>query len=184
MTISLGATKRHFLRRTHAAGFLAASALSLAALLTSGPALAHEFKAGDIVIDHPWSRQTPEGAKVAGGFLVLKNEGSQADRLIGVSSSIAMRSEIHEMAVDDKGVMTMRPVEGGLEIPAGGSVALEPGSYHLMFMGLATRPVEGESFPATLEFEKAGKIEVEFAVSAMGGAPKHDGHSRTMNHGG
>jgi hypothetical protein len=178
MSTFLRASAPVFARRSHLAGLLAASALSLAALLGSVPvSQAHEFKAGDIAIGHPWSRQTPEGAKVAGGFLKLTNTGATADRLVGVSSPISMKGEVHEMAVDDKGVMTMRPVEGGIEIPAGGSVELKPGSYHLMFMGLTSRPVEGESFEATLEFEKAGKVEVEFAVEAMGGAPKHDGHS-------
>ena len=182
MSISIRASALVFARRTHLAGVLTATALSLAALVASTPVShAHEYKAGDIVIDHPWSRQTPEGAKVAGGFLVLTNTGSEADRLIGVSSPISMKGEVHEMAVDDKGVMTMRPVEGGLEVPAGGSVALKPGSYHLMFMGLTARPVEGESFEATLEFEKAGKVAVEFNVEAMGGAPKAAGHS---GHGG
>ncbi len=182
MSTSLRASALAFVRRTHLAGVLAATALSLAALVASAPAShAHEFKAGDIVIDHPWSRQAPEGAKVAGGFLVLTNTGAAADRLVGVSSPISMKSEVHEMAVDDKGVMTMRPVEGGLEVPAGGSVELKPGSYHLMFMGLTTRPVEGDTFEATLEFEKAGKVAVEFNVEAMGGAPKHEGHS---GHGG
>jgi periplasmic copper chaperone A len=182
MSTSLRASALVFVRRTHIAGVLTATALSLAALLASAPASqAHEYKAGDIVIGHPWSRQTPEGAKVAGGFLVLTNTGATADRLVGVSSSISMKGEVHEMAVDDKGVMTMRPVDGGIEVPAGGSVELKPGSYHLMFMGLTARPVEGETFEATLEFEKAGKVAVEFAVEAMGGAPKHEGHS---GHGG
>ncbi|RST85877.1 copper chaperone PCu(A)C [Aquibium carbonis] len=182
MSTFLRASALDFARRTHLAGVLTATALSFAALLASAPpSLAHDFKAGDIVIDHPWSRQTPEGAKVAGGFLVLNNTGTEADRLIGVSSPISMKGEVHEMAVDDKGVMTMRPVEGGIEVPAGGSVELKPGSYHLMFMGLTARPVEGETFEATLEFEKAGKVDVEFAVEAMGGAPKHEGHG---GHGG
>jgi copper(I)-binding protein len=182
MSKLISASARRFLRRTHAGGLLAATVLSIAALASTMPGLlAHEYKAGSIVIDHPWSRQTPEGAKVAGGFLTLTNNGAAADRLVGVTSSISMRGEIHEMAVDDKGVMTMREVEGGIEIPAGGTVELKPGSFHLMFMGLNARPVEGEAFTATLEFETAGKVEVEFAVEAMGGAPKHDGHG---NHGG
>ncbi|MDN2580794.1 copper chaperone PCu(A)C [Aquibium sp. ELW1220] len=182
MSTSLRASALSFARRAHLAGILTASSLSLAALFASAPAShAHEYKAGDIAIGHPWSRQTPEGAKVAGGFLVLTNTGATADRLVGVSSPISMKGEIHQMAVDDKGVMTMRPVEGGLEVPAGGSVELKPGSYHLMFMGLTARPVEGDNFEATLEFEKAGKVTVEFAVEGMGGAPKHEGHS---GHGG
>src|SRR5690606_25228833 len=79
--------------------------------------LAHEFKFGDLEIGHPWSRATPHGAQVAGGYMTITNQGSSADRLVSVSSDISDKAEIHEMAVKD-GVMTMRPVEGGLEIPA------------------------------------------------------------------
>src|SRR5690606_26613858 len=93
--------------------------------------LAHEFKFGDLEIGHPWSRATPHGAQVAGGYMTITNQGSSADRLVSVSSDISDKAEIHEMAVKD-GVMTMRPVEGGLEIPAGATIELKPGGYHLM----------------------------------------------------
>lgn len=182
MSATIRASTHRFLRRTHAAGLAAATLLSLFAVVSL--ASAGEFKAGDIAIGQPWSRAAPEGAKVAGGFLVLTNAGSEPDRLVGVSSPISMKGEVHEMAIDDKGVMTMRPVEGGLEIPAGETVELKPGSYHLMFMGLTARPAEGDTFTATLEFEKAGTVDVEFAVEAMGGMPKQNGHSGTMKHGG
>ena len=178
MSISIRASAHFFLRRTHAAGLAAAAVLSLLSVVTL--ASAHEFKAGDLTIGHPWSRATPEGAKVAGGFLTLTNAGSQPDRLVGVSSPISTKGEVHEMAIDGKGVMTMRPVEGGLEIPAGETVELKPGSYHLMFMGLTARPAEGERFAATLEFEKAGTVDVEFTVEAMGGMPKHEEHGAGM----
>jgi copper(I)-binding protein len=130
-------------------------------------ALAHEFKLGDLEIDHPWSRATPPGAQVAGGYLTVVNHGGQADRLLSVTSDISARAEIHEMAVKD-GVMTMRPVKGGVEIPAGGKVELKPGGYHLMLMGLKQPAKKGDSFPATLTFEKAGSVTVEFQVEAMG----------------
>ena len=96
--------------------------------------LAHEFKVGDLEIEHPWSRATPAGAKVAGGYFTIINKGSTPDRLLSISSDISDKAELHEMGVKD-GVMTMRPVTGGLEIPAGGKVALAPGGYHLMFIG-------------------------------------------------
>ena len=131
-------------------------------------ALAHEFKLGDLEIDHPWSRATPPGAQVAGGYLTIVNHGSGADRLVSVTSDISAKAEVHEMAVKD-GVMTMRPVAGGLEIPAGGKIELKPGGYHLMLMGLKRPAKEGESFPATLTFEKAGSVTVEFQVGAAGG---------------
>lgn len=150
-------------------------AVALAAAM-SQPVWAHGFKVGAIEIIHPWSRATPSGAKVAAGYLVLKNNGSEADRLIAVTGEIAERGEIHEMAVDAKGVMTMRPLADGVEIPAGGEVALKPGGFHIMFMDLQHQPKEGENFSGTLTFEKAGTVEVEFSVDAMGGSNSHENH--------
>lgn len=149
--------------------------LSLAILFTGGLSLfAAQALAGDVVVEHAWSRATPAGARVAGGFALIRNEGSEADRLVAVASEISERGEVHEMGVDDKGVMTMRPLADGLEVPAGATVELKPGSYHLMFLGLKSRPKEGESFAATLSFEKAGDVSVTFEVTGMGGG--HGGH--------
>ncbi|WP_027054402.1 copper chaperone PCu(A)C [Mesorhizobium erdmanii] len=135
---------------------------------------AHEFKVGDLEIGHPWSRATPAGAKVAGGYLTITNNGSTPDRLVSISSDISGKAELHEMGVKD-GVMTMRPVTGGLEIPAGGKVVLGPGSYHVMFMDLKQAPKQGEMFAATLTFEKAGTVTIKFAVQALGSAaPQED----------
>lgn len=152
--------------------------LAFALLFSAGHSvLAHEFTAGSITIGHPWSREAPEGAKVAAGYLKLKNTGSEADRLVSASGEIAGRTEIHEMAVDDKGVMTMRPVDG-VEIPAGGEVALEPGSFHLMFFEPAKLPRAGERFSGVLTFEKAGTVEIEFAVEARSGQEDHGSHKK------
>ena len=157
---------------------------AFALLFVMGHALsAHEFEAGTIAIDHPWSREAPEGAKVAAGYVVLRNAGSEPDRLLSATGEIAGRTEIHEMAVDDKGVMTMRPVDG-VEVPAGGEAALKPGSYHIMFFELERLPKKGESFAGTLTFEKAGTVEVEFAVEAMGGGHGGHGHAGEGGHGG
>ena len=117
--------------------------LALAAALSFAQAAsAHEFKLGELTIGHPWSRATLPGAKVAAGYLTVKNAGSTADRLVSVTADIAGKGVIHEMTVKD-GVMTMRPLTTGLEIPAGGEVKLEPGSYHLMFMGLRRQRSRG-----------------------------------------
>lgn len=151
--------------------------------LLAAPASAHEYKLGELEIGHPWSRETPAGAKVAGGYLTVTNHGEEADRLIAVSSEISEKGEIHEMAVND-GVMTMRQLPDGLEIAPGEKVELKPGSYHLMFMSLKTQPKKGERFPGTLTFEKAGKIDVEFAVDAMGGEPEHSSHGNADDHSG
>ncbi len=153
-------------------GFAAISLVVLTSL--SSPAPAHDFKAGDITVDHPWSRATPPAAKVASGFATIRNAGSQADRLLSASGEIAGKSEIHEMAVDANGVMTMRPLMDGVEIPAGATVELKPGAIHLMLMELGSRPKEGEKFNGTLTFAKAGTINVVFDVQAMGQG--HSGH--------
>lgn len=147
----------------------------------SSPLSAHEYKLGDLEIDHPWSRVTPPGAKVAGGFFTIRNHGSTPDRLIAVSGAITNRTEIHEMAVNGEGVMTMRPLADGLEIPAGGKVELKPGSYHVMFMDIERGTKEGENFAGTLTFEKAGAVDVEFAVQPLGDAGAAHGSG---NHGG
>lgn len=137
---------------------------------------AHEFKVGDIEIDHPWSRATPAGAKVAAGYVTIRNEGASDDRLVAVTGAIAGKTQIHEMAVDSNGVMTMRELPDGVEIPAGGEVALKPGSFHIMFMDLKEPAREGETFKGSLTFAKAGTVEVEFSVDKMGGeATGHGG---------
>ncbi|TIX98502.1 MAG: copper chaperone PCu(A)C, partial [Mesorhizobium sp.] len=134
------------------------------------------FRVGDLEIGHPWSRATPPGAKVAGGYFTVTNTGSSPDRLLSISSEISAKAELHEMDVGD-GVMAMRPVTGGLEVPAGGKVALAPGGYHLMFVGLKRQPKQGETFPATLIFEKAGTVTVDFAVEGIGETGGMDNHA-------
>jgi len=158
---------------------LAAAAL----LLSAGFATAHEFKAGPLKIGHPWSRATPAGAKVGGGYLSIENTGTTADRLVSVSVPFAARAEVHEMAVKD-GIMTMRPLEQGVELPAGAKVEFKPGGYHIMFMDLKQQLKQGEMIKGTLTFEKAGAVDVEFKVDsiaakgdvAKGGEGEHKGH--------
>jgi periplasmic copper chaperone A len=137
------------------------------AIASLGSIVAQEFKAGDLTIDHPWSRATPAGAKVAAGYMTIVNKGTAPDRLIGGSTSVAGRVEIHEMAMKD-GVATMRPVTGGLTIEAGKTVTLAPGGYHLMLHDLKAPLKQGDKLQATLEFEKAGKVDVTLEVQAVG----------------
>jgi copper(I)-binding protein len=186
MTISIRNLFSRFPSIEERLGISAFALLSL--FVMCQPLFAHDFKVGDLTIDHPWSRATPAGAKVAAGYFVVKNAGSTPDRLVSVSSEISGKGEIHEMSVDGNGVMTMRGLPDGVEIPAGGEVALEPGSFHLMFMDLKSPAKEGEKFKGTLVFEKAGSVDVEFAVEAMGGGHQggngggHEGGHE--NHGG
>jgi copper(I)-binding protein len=142
---------------------LLAGALALLAI----PALAHDYKAGSLEIGHPWARATPKGATVAGGYVTITNKGAEPDRLVGFSSAVAERFEVHEMAMDN-GVMKMRPLPNGLEIKPGQKVELKPGSFHLMFMQLKQPLEKDKPIKGTLRFEKAGTVDVEFAVEAVG----------------
>jgi periplasmic copper chaperone A len=130
-------------------------------------AIAHEYKAGALEIKHPWARATPKGAAVAGGYMTIIKHGTTPDRLVGFSSPVAGKLEIHEMSMDN-GVMKMRPVAAGVEIKPGQTVEFKPSSYHLMFMGLKQPFEQGKNVKGTLEFERAGKVEVEYAVEAIG----------------
>lgn len=146
-------------------------AAALFVLIATG-AHAHDYKLGPLVIDHPWTRATPKGAPVAGGYLKVTNTGTTPDRLTGGSADVAKRFEIHEMSMDG-GVMKMRELKNGLEIAPGATVELKPGSYHIMMMNLSRPLAKGDRVKGSLTFEKAGKIDVEFAVEAMGGTHTH-----------
>jgi hypothetical protein len=136
------------------------------ALFANG-ALASDYRVGSLEIKQPWARATPKGAPVAGGYMSITNTGTTSDRLIGGSSPAAGRFEIHEMRMTN-GTMQMRPLSNGLEIPAGQTVELKPGSYHVMFMQLKQPFEKGQRVKGTLVFEKAGAVEVEFDVEAIG----------------
>jgi copper(I)-binding protein len=103
------------------------------AFVQGAPARAEEVKAGDLVITEAWTRATPKGAKIGGGYLTIENKGTAPDRLIGSSADIAGSVQVHEMSID-KGVMKMRPLENGLAIEPGKTVKLTQGGDHLMMM--------------------------------------------------
>lgn len=151
----------------------------IAALLLGGMASAHELTVGDLQFIHPHIPQPAATAQVAGGYLAISNDGAQADRLMGVSSAIAKSVSLHQSRVDANGVASMSPVEA-LEIPAKETVLLEPGGYHIMFMGLTGRFAEGDMLPVTLTFEKAGAIEMDFMVDPAGGAMVGHEHDMVM----
>ena len=144
------------------------------------PARAQEVKAGDLVITQAWSRATPNGAKIGGGFLTIANNGSVADRLLGGAGEVSARVEVHEMSMNS-GVMTMRPLDKGVAIEPGKTVKLAPGGYHLMIMDLKGPFKQGDKVPVTLEFEKAGKVALSLDVQGVGaqapaGADSAGGH--------
>jgi len=131
------------------------------------PAHADDVAAGSVKISAPWARATPKGAAVGVGYMTITNNGSAPDRLLGGASDVSNRFEIHEMSMDN-GVMRMRPIAKGIEIKPGQSVELKPGGNHVMFVGLKKPFAQGEHVKATLAFEKAGKVDVDFTVESIG----------------
>jgi copper(I)-binding protein len=127
--------------------------------------LAQSFAASPIAIERPWARASAPGQTVGGGFMTILHQGATEDRLVSATTPIAREVQIHTMNMDG-GVMRMRLVEGGLAIPAGGRVVLQPGGLHLMFMELSAPLAAGSTFPVTLRFANAGDIKVEFNVEA------------------
>ena len=137
-------------------------AIASVAFFVSSPAAAH-----DITAKQAWSRATPKGAKVAAGYLTIENRGVQPDRLLSASSGAAAKVEIHQMSMQD-GIMTMRPLDGGLAIPPDTTVTLVPGGDHIMFIGLTAPFEEDQRIPVLLNFERAGKIETIFEIGSVG----------------
>jgi len=122
-----------------------------------------EIAAGNLRIAEPWARAMLPGQPTGGAYMTIRNQGSEPDRLVAATSPAAGKVEVHTMEMKDE-VMVMRPVEDGLEIPAGKSVSLEPGGLHLMFLDVKTPFAEGAEVPVTLEFEMAGKVEMSLPV--------------------
>ena len=154
--------------------------LAAAAALTfsfAAPASADPVKAGDLTIDHAWARATPKGAAVGAAYLTIHNDGASADKLTGISVDFAT-AEIHEMKKSN-GVMQMRAVPDGLEIPAHGTVTLAPGGYHVMLVGLKHPLAKGDTVQATLTFAHAGEVKVAVPVLAVGAAGPAPGHDKT-----
>jgi hypothetical protein len=166
--------------KLRSAGRIAACALALSCLSVAADARDYVF--GELKITHPWSRPTPPSAPTAVGYLTIVNRGHSPDRLIGGSTPAADKIEIHQMSMVG-GVMSMRPVAGGLVIPAGGSVSLAPDGFHLMLIG-PRRPFRpGEHIPIALTFEHAGTVKLDLAVEqpadaggAMPGMAMPGGH--------
>ena len=147
-----------------------ARACAVAALLShlvAMPSQAEDVTSQDLVIIRPWSRATPGGAKVAGGYLTIENRSSMPERLLSASTTAARRTEIHEMTVRD-GIMIMRPADGGVAIAPGQTVRLAPGGAHLMFEDLTAQLRQGDAVPVTLTFAQAGSVKVSFEVLNLG----------------
>ena len=153
--------------------FVRLLSLIAAAALLASPAWAADYKLGSLEIDQPWARATAPTAKTGGGFVTITNKGTTPDRLIAARSTASDKVEIHEMKMDGN-VMRMRELDKGLEIAPGATVELKPGGLHIMFMELKAPFAKDAKVPVTLVFEKAGSIDVEMPVQAMGAQPgKH-----------
>lgn len=131
----------------------------------------------DLEISTAWTRATVSSARVGGGYITVHNKGEAADRLIAAAADFAEEVQFHQMTLVGD-VMRMRPVEGNIEIPAGGSVIFKPGAEHLMFIGLERALVEGEVVNVKLTFEKAGEVVVPFQVHSFAarGPATHQPH--------
>ena len=151
------------------------------------PTLAADYDVGSIHIAQPWSRATPKGATAGAGYMTITNKGTTPDKVSCVSDDASAQCEIHSMTMEG-GVMKMRPVEGGLEIKPGETVTLAPSGFHVMFNQLKHPLEQGKTVKATLKFEKAGTVDVEYPVMAIGasapGAAAGGGSMKMQDHGG
>lgn len=134
-------------------------AIAAALTLLAAPVLA---ASSTVEVAQAWSRPAPQGGNGA-GYAVITNRGTTADTLVAASSPVATRIEIHESMIMG-GQAMMHPRPGGLAVPAGATVALKPGGWHMMLMGLKQPLKAGDHYPATLTFKKAGKVTVQFSV--------------------
>jgi copper(I)-binding protein len=149
-------------------------AIALLLLLSPIAAVAHEvFTLGTLEISAGFTRATLPNAPVGAGYLTITNKGTADDTLLSAASPVAGVTQIHEMKMEGD-VMKMNEVEGGLVIPAGQSVMLAPGGFHIMFMELKEPLVEGAMVPVTLTFATAGTIEIELVVGSINAdEPEH-----------
>jgi copper(I)-binding protein len=135
-----------------------------------------------IAVEAPFARASAGQARNGAAYLSIKNTGAHADRLIGAKAAVSKRAELHTH-LHENGVMKMRPVDA-IEVPANGMAMLKPGGDHVMLMGLTAPLVEGQTFPLTLVFEKAGEIEVMVSVGGVGAMGGGHGSGQGSSHGG
>lgn len=134
--------------------------------------MGQQFAVGDITIMNVQARETIPGASVGGGYMIITNNGSEDDRLLGGQTSVSPMLEVHEMKMEND-IMKMRQLNDGVVIKAGETLMLKPGGFHIMFMGLEAPLAKDTSFTATLNFEKAGSVDVDFNVVDMKTLMKH-----------
>jgi periplasmic copper chaperone A len=139
---------------------------SLLAFCFAGPAPAQTSTQNAIIVDHPWARATPRGAKTGAVYLSVINKGSAADRLLSATTPVADKVQFHSVS-EENGISHMREMHA-LDIAPGGKVTFSPGGMHIMLVGLKHPLKQGETFPITLTFEKAGKRELTVPIAGVG----------------
>lgn len=154
--------------KTIARGAAATFAVAVAQIAVTA-ARAADYDVGSIHISQPWARATPKGAASGAAYMTITNNGKTPDKVNCVSSDASAECQIHSMTMDN-GVMQMRPVEGGLEIKPGETVTLKPGGFHMMLVNLKHPLEQGNSVKATLKFDNAGTVDVDYPIAAIGAA--------------
>lgn len=146
-------------RRSHIQALISVIALVLIGCSGSGSSGGTSV----IRVTDAWAWPT-SGTEVGGVYMTIENTGSGADRLVGLSTDAAESASVHESKSDASGMMSMQPVEGGLEVPANGSVSLKPGGYHVMLMNLKSPLVADATFKLTLKFQSGQAVTVDVTV--------------------
>ena len=138
--------------------------LLLALALPAGFVEAQDYTKGQLTVAQPWSMALPPNAPTVAAYFVITNNGAEADRLEAVDSLIGGAAQLHEH-IDQDGLMKMQHVET-VDIPAGGTVTFAPMAYHVMLLDLKDRSrlIDGQTFPLTLHFQKAGDLTVDVVV--------------------
>lgn len=153
--------------------------LGTALMVASATAFAGDATIGDLKVEGAWARASAGPARNGAAFLTVVNTGTQPDQLVAASGDVSAKAELHTHLNED-GVMRMRQVPA-IDIPAGQSVTLQPGSFHVMLLDLKEPLKQETSFPLTLTFAKAGSVTVTVDVKAAGalsGSSQHMPHGR------
>ncbi len=135
-------------------------------LVLGGQAYAQTSGQNTIVVERPWARATPTGAKTGAAYATLINNGSSSDSLLSATTPVADKVQFHSTS-EENGVSRMREMDT-VEVAPGARVTFSPGGMHIMVVGLKQPLKEGQTFPLTLTFEKAGKVDVTVPVAKVG----------------
>ena len=155
--------------------------LLLALTLLPSLSLAHDYTPGSLHIQHPWTRATAPKATTAAGYLAITNHGTTPETLTAAHLQGAGHTMLHQTQTAN-GVATMVHMGSGIAIPAGATVTLEPGSFHIMAMQLNAPYKAGDSVPGTLTFANAGEVKVDFIVKPLATQPTAEVETHHNHH--